>query len=136
MLDRNGLRPSRWVTTKNGYITVASEIGVWDYEPQDVIAKGRVGPGQMLVIDTHNGDVLDTSVIGNRLKKAHPYRKWLREQATRIRDNERIEEKLLEQGLRGEPLKALQKMYHVTNEERTEIIRPNAENGKNRRLNG
>ena len=130
MLDRNGLRPSRWVTTKNGYITVASEIGVWDYEPQDVIAKGRVGPGQMLVIDTHNGDVLDTSVIGNRLKKAHPYRKWLREQATRIRDNERIEEKLLEQGLRGEPLKALQKMYHVTNEERTEIIRPNAENGQ------
>ena len=40
LLDRNGLRPSRWVTTKNGYITLASEIGVWDYKPEDVIAKG------------------------------------------------------------------------------------------------
>ena len=57
MLDRNGLRPSRWVTTKNGYITVASEVGVWDYSPQDVLAKGRVGPGQMLVIDTVTGQV-------------------------------------------------------------------------------
>ncbi len=130
MLDRNGLRPSRWVTTKNGYITVASEVGVWDYDPNDVIAKGRVGPGQMLVIDTLNGEVLDDQVISNRLKKANPYRKWLREEATRIRENEQIEEKLLEQGVRGEPLKALQKMFNITNEERTEIIRPNAENGQ------
>ena len=48
LLDRNGLRPARWVTTTNGYITIASEIGVWDYKPEDVIAKGRVGPGQIL----------------------------------------------------------------------------------------
>ncbi|MCI1740178.1 MAG: hypothetical protein LKM38_26555 [Pseudomonas veronii] len=46
-LDRNGLRPARWVTTTNG-ITLASEIGVWDYQPEDVIAKGKLGPGQML----------------------------------------------------------------------------------------
>lgn len=130
MLDRNGLRPSRWVTTKNGYITVASEIGVWDYEPKDVLAKGRVGPGQMLVVDTLMGHVLDTKAIATLLKKAHPYRKWLREQATRIRDNERLEEQLAETAIKGEPLKALQKMYNITNEERTEIIRPNAENGQ------
>ena len=73
MLDRNGLRPSRWVTTKNGYITVASEVGVWDYSPQDVLAKGRVGPGQMLVIDTVTGQVLDTTAIATLLKNAHPY---------------------------------------------------------------
>ena len=130
MLDRNGLRPSRWVTTKNGYITVASEVGVWDYEPQDVLAKGRVGPGQMLVIDTLTGQILDTTAIATLLKTAHPYRKWLREEATRVRDDERLEETLATQACRGDKLKALQKMYHITNEERTEIIRPNAENGQ------
>lgn len=130
MLDRNGLRPSRWVTTKNGYITVASEVGVWDYAAKDVLAKGRVGPGQMLVIDTMTGQIMDTKAIATLLKKAHPYRKWLREEATRIRDDERLEEELASQACRGDQLKALQKMYHITNEERTEIIRPNAENGQ------
>ncbi|MEO1850211.1 MAG: glutamate synthase central domain-containing protein, partial [Psychrobacter sp.] len=130
MLDRNGLRPSRWVTTKNGYITVASEVGVWDYSPQDVLAKGRVGPGQMLVIDTLTGQVMDTTAVATLLKNAHPYRKWLREEATRVRDDERLEETLAAQACRGDKLKALQKMYHITNEERTEIIRPNAENGQ------
>ena len=130
MLDRNGLRPSRWVTTKNGYITVASEIGVWDYEPKDVLAKGRVGPGQMLVVDTMTGQVLDTKAVATVLKKAHPYRKWLREEATRIRDNERLEEQMAERATKGDALKALQKMFNITNEERTEIIRPNAENGQ------
>ena len=130
MLDRNGLRPSRWVTTKNGYITVASEVGVWDYAPTDVLAKGRVGAGQMLVIDTQNGQILDTKAIGMQLKKAHPYRRWLREKAVRIRDDERVEEQIAKDTQRGEPLKALQKMYNITNEERTDIIRPNAENAQ------
>jgi glutamate synthase (NADPH/NADH) large chain len=57
LLDRNGLRPARWVTTTNGYITLASEIGVWDYQPEDVIAKGRVGPGQILAVDPETGQV-------------------------------------------------------------------------------
>lgn len=130
MLDRNGLRPSRWVTTKNGYITVASEIGTWDYQPEDVIAKGRVGPGQMLVIDTETGNIMDTKAVGRQLKKAHPYRLWLRENAVRLRDNEQLEEKAYEQRETGENLLALQKMFHITNEERTEIIRPSAENGQ------
>ncbi len=46
-LDRNGLRPARYVITKNRHLTVASEIGVWDYAPEDVVRKGRMGPGQM-----------------------------------------------------------------------------------------
>lgn len=130
MLDRNGLRPSRWVTTKNGYITVASEIGTWDYQPEDVIAKGRVGPGQMLVIDTETGNIMDTKAVGRQLKKAHPYRLWLRENAVRLRDDEQLEEKAYEQRETGEHLLALQKMFHITNEERIEIIRPSAENGQ------
>src|SRR5699024_10523438 len=84
----------------------------------------------MLVIDTMTGQIMDTKAIATLLKKAHPYRKWLREEATRIRDDERLEETLAAQACRGEPLKALQRMYHITNEDRTEISRPNTENGQ------
>ena len=62
MLDRNGLRPARWVVTKNGFITLASEIGTYGYKPEDVVAKGRVGPGQMLAVDTETGEVLLTRI--------------------------------------------------------------------------
>ncbi|WP_410473114.1 glutamate synthase large subunit [Faucicola mancuniensis] len=130
MLDRNGLRPSRWVTTKNGYITVASEVGTWDYQPEDVVAKGRVGPGQMLVIDTETGNIMDTKAVGRQLKKAYPYRLWLRENAVRLRNDERLEEEALKSAIKGDELFALQKMFHITNEERTEILRPSAENGQ------
>jgi glutamate synthase (NADPH/NADH) large chain len=75
----------RWVITKNGYITLASEIGVWGYEPEDVISKGRVGPGQILVIDTLTGKLLDTKDVSNHLKKMRPYREWLRENSVRYK---------------------------------------------------
>lgn len=68
---------------QNGYIT-ASEIGVWDYKPEDVIAKGRVGPGQIFAVDTETGQILDTDAIDNRLKSRHPYKQWLRKNALRI----------------------------------------------------
>jgi glutamate synthase (NADPH/NADH) large chain len=77
LLDRNGLRPARWVTTTNGYITIASEIGVWDYQPEDVMA-GPCRPGQILAVDTETGQILDTDAIDNRLKSRHPYKQWLR----------------------------------------------------------
>lgn len=70
MLDRNGLRPARWVITKNGFITLASETGTFDYKPEDVVAKGRVGPGRIVAIDTKTGEFLETETIDNRLKKA------------------------------------------------------------------
>jgi len=53
-LDRNGLRPARYVITKNDWVTLASEIGVWDYKEADVVEKGRVGPGEMFVVDTQS----------------------------------------------------------------------------------
>jgi hypothetical protein len=77
LLDRNGLRPARWVTTTNGFITIASEIGVWDYQPEDVMA-GPCRPGQILAVDTETGQILDTDAIDNRLKSRHPYKQWLR----------------------------------------------------------
>ena len=129
MLDRNGLRPSRWVKTTNGYITVASEVGTWNYVPEDVVAKGRVGPGQMLVIDTHTGEILDTQAVAERMKNAHPYRKWLKENALRLRSKEAQEEMAVENAVVGSDLLPHQKMFLVTREERSEIIRPMAENG-------
>ena len=50
-LDRNGLRPARWVITKNRHITIASEAGVWDYLPENVVRKGKLGPGEILALD-------------------------------------------------------------------------------------
>ncbi|ESK39312.1 hypothetical protein P256_01430 [Acinetobacter nectaris CIP 110549] len=130
MLDRNGLRPARWVITKNGYITLASEIGVWDYKSEDVISKGRVGPGEMLVIDTLTGKMLDTADVNNHLKRMRPYRQWLRENAFRLQVSPQLEEHLADKGLTGDQLKAAQKMFMVTFEERDQVLRPIAENGQ------
>lgn len=130
MLDRNGLRPARWVITKNGYITLASEIGVWGYKPEDVVSKGRVGPGQMLVVDTKTGKMLDTKDISNHLKNMRPYRKWLREHALNLQVDSDLEEQLIDAGLKGDALKSAQKMFLVSFEERDQIIRPLAESGQ------
>jgi glutamate synthase (NADPH/NADH) large chain len=129
LLDRNGLRPARWVTTTNGYITLASEIGVWDYKPEDVIAKGRVGPGQILAVDTETGQVLHTDDIDNRLKSRHPYKQWLRRNALRIQAT--LEDK--DHGsafYEADRLKQYMKMFQVTYEERDQVLRPLAEQGQ------
>ncbi|PVZ09684.1 MULTISPECIES: glutamate synthase large subunit [unclassified Pseudomonas] len=128
LLDRNGLRPARWVTTKNGYITLASEIGVWGYKPEDVIAKGRVGPGQILAVDTETGQVLQTDDIDNRLKSRHPYKQWLRKSAQRIQAT--LEDKDHGSAFYSpEQLKQYMKMYQVTFEERDQVLRPLGEQG-------
>lgn len=130
MLDRNGLRPARWVITKNDYITLASEIGVWGYKPEDVLAKGRVGPGQILVIDTLTGKLLNTEEVSNHLKRMRPYREWLRENAFRLKVSPQLEEHLIDKGLTGDQLKSAQKMFMVTFEERDQVLRPIAENAQ------
>ena len=82
MLDRNGLRPSRYTITKQGIMVVASEVGVMDFEPSDVVSKGRLLPGKILLIDTQEGKIYYDGEIKEQLAKAHPYREWL--QANRI----------------------------------------------------
>ena len=77
MLDRNGLRPSRYTITKNGMIVVASEVGVMDFDPNDVVSKGRLQPGKILLIDTQEGKIYYDGEIKEKLAKAHPYREWL-----------------------------------------------------------
>ncbi|MDA8825876.1 glutamate synthase large subunit [Luminiphilus sp.] len=126
LLDRNGLRPARWVTTTDGFITLASEIGTHGYSTADVIAKGRVGPGQMLVVDTQEGKVLHTDDIDNMLKSRHPYKRWLRDNARYIEgsfDGESAP------GISASELDTYQKMFQVSFEERDQVLRPLAESG-------
>ena len=84
MLDRNGLRPSRYTITKQGVMVVASEVGVMDFEPGDVVAKGRLQPGKILLIDTQEGKIYYDGEIKAALAKAHPYREWLSENRVQL----------------------------------------------------
>jgi glutamate synthase (NADPH/NADH) large chain len=77
MLDRNGLRPARYTITKDGMMVVASEVGVMDFDPSDVAEKGRLQPGKILMIDTHEGKIYYDGEIKEQLAKEHPYKKWL-----------------------------------------------------------
>lgn len=78
MLDRNGLRPSRYTITNKGMMVVASEVGVMDFEPGEIAEKGRLQPGKLLLIDTQEGKIYYDGEIKDRLAKAHPYKEWLR----------------------------------------------------------
>jgi glutamate synthase (NADPH/NADH) large chain len=129
MLDRNGLRPARYVITNDDFITVASEIGTYGYKPEDVVAKGRVGPGKMLAIDTESGELLHTKDIDNRLKSSQPYKRWLREKGFRVEatlNPDTPQFTLME----SEELLVQQKMFGVSYEERDQVLRPLAENGQ------
>ena len=84
MLDRNGLRPSRYTITKQGMMVVASEVGVMDFEPGDVLSKGRLQPGKILLIDTQEGKIYYDGEIKEQLAKAHPYNEWLKENRVQL----------------------------------------------------
>ncbi|MEY4642729.1 MAG: hypothetical protein RLZZ227_2723 [Pseudomonadota bacterium] len=128
VLDKNGLRPSRWVITRNGYITAASEIGVNAYNPEDVVAKGRVGPGQMLVVDTQEGKILHSDDVANYLKARQPYAKWVTERAMLV-ESTLAEELPKLAPLSPEECDVHMKMFQVTFEECDQVLRPLAEKG-------
>jgi Glutamate synthase domain 2 len=77
MLDRNGLRPARYLITKDNMLLVSSEVGVMDFEPNMVKEKGRLQPGKILLVDTEKGEVYYDGEIKKQLAEAKPYRKWL-----------------------------------------------------------
>ena len=79
MLDRNGLRPARYLITKTGIMVVASEAGVLGFEPGEIQEKGRLQPGKMLLIDTQEGKIHYDPELKQELAEARPYRKWLSE---------------------------------------------------------
>jgi glutamate synthase (NADPH/NADH) large chain len=129
VLDRNGLRPARYVITRDRMITLASEIGVHDYQPRDIISKGRVKPGQMFAVDTETGEILHPELIDEMLKTRRPYARWLQKHSRHLRSR-----------LRDAPpatppfndalLNRYEKMFGVTFEERDQILRVLAEDAQ------
>jgi glutamate synthase (NADPH) large chain len=127
-LDRNGLRPARWVITRDRHITIASEIGVYDYDPADVVSKGRLGPGQMLAVDLASGKLLHTRQIEDDLKSRHPYRRWLNQGVSYL-ESELVDVQTTAEPMDRETLAVHQKMFNLSVEEGNDVIRVLAEAG-------
>ena len=77
VLDRNGLRPSRYWVTESGLVVMASEVGVLDLPPSSIVFKGRLQPGKMLLVDTNRGEIISDSQLKDELSSAYPYGQWL-----------------------------------------------------------
>jgi glutamate synthase (NADPH/NADH) large chain len=129
MLDRNGLRPARYVITKDRYVTIASEVGVWDYGgPDNIIAKGRVSPGQMVAADLETGRFLLPEDIDAQLKAAHPYREWLKGNSKRIEFG--LEQDSDYPAMDAAGVATHQKLFNLSFEELDQVIRVLAEEGQ------
>ncbi len=77
VLDRNGLRPARYYVIRNDMIVMASEVGVLDIPPEDVILKDRLRPGRILLVDTEEGRIISDEEVKERIASEHPYREWI-----------------------------------------------------------
>ncbi len=86
VLDRNGLRPSRYYVTKDGLVIMASEVGVLDIPAENIQLKGRLQPGKMFLIDTIQGRIIDDAELKHKISTEKPYRKWLNENLVRLAD--------------------------------------------------
>ena len=79
VLDRNGLRPSRYYVTKDNRLILASEVGVLEVDPENVLYKGRLQPGRMLLVDTEKGSIINDEELKQQFASEQPYKKWLKE---------------------------------------------------------
>jgi glutamate synthase (NADPH/NADH) large chain len=130
-LDRNGLRPARYVITRNGFITLASEVGIWDYGEDEVVEKGRVGPGEMLAIDTYTGKLFNSTDIDNELKERHPYRDWLTKNVRRLVPFDELKaNKIGERVFSDKEMNQYHKMFNYSYEEIQQVVKTLAENGQ------
>ncbi|REL30788.1 glutamate synthase large subunit [Thalassotalea euphylliae] len=130
-LDRNGLRPARYVITRNGFITLASEVGIWDYGEDEVLEKGRVGPGEMLAIDTYTGTIFDSNKIDDELKVRHPYREWLNKNIRRLVPFDQLEANLIGTRMFNDSEMAqYHKLFNYSYEEINQVVKVLAENGQ------
>ncbi|WP_241622409.1 glutamate synthase large subunit [Rosenbergiella australiborealis] len=130
-LDRNGLRPARYVITKDKLITCASEVGIWDYQPDEVVEKGRVGPGELMVIDTRNGRILHSAETDNDLKSRHPYKTWMEKNVKRLVPFEDLpDDRVGSRQLDDTELATWHKQFGYSSEELDTVIRVLGENGQ------
>jgi glutamate synthase (NADPH/NADH) large chain len=120
-LDRNGLRPARYVITQDRHITIASEVGVHDYDEKDVVRKGRLGPGEMLAVDLVNGVLLENDDVHDILKTRAPYKKWLK-QGVRYLESELIDTRTAAEPMDPGTLATYQKMFNLSREELHDVV--------------
>jgi glutamate synthase (NADPH/NADH) large chain len=127
-LDRNGLRPARYSITHDGVFTVASETGVWDCPPERIKRRGRLGPGEMIAVDTESGRFWKNNAIDDTLKATRAYREWMTENVIRVRTNDEQERRAADRFMResSSDLPVFQKMFGLGAEEIETIINPMA----------
>jgi glutamate synthase (ferredoxin) len=125
-LDRNGLRPARYTITKDGYVVVGSETGVVDLPDAEIVEKGRLGPGQTIVVDLKSKEVLRNWEVKQRVAKANPYGEWVKQYRQSIETQEFETANLLT----SEALLQQQTAFGYTAEDVELIIQSMAINGK------
>ena len=129
VLDRNGLRPSRYQVLKNGMISVASETGIYPVEDDEILLKGRLSPGGIFAVNTDSGEILDQKVVDDRLKKNKPYRDWLKKSAIYLESTlDAFEGPGIKKIPHSDLIKS-SKLFSLFNEERVSVIKPLAMDG-------
>ena len=126
VLDRNGLRPSRYTVTKDGFVVLASETGALEIEPTNVLYKGRLQPGRMLLVDTLRGRIVDDEEIKAEICARQPYRAWLTENLIHLK-NLPAPRKTKELDLDG--LRRRQQLFGYTLEDLKIVMTPMATKG-------
>ena len=127
VLDRNGLRPSRYVVTTDDRVILASEVGVLDIPPEKIVRKERLHPGRLLLIDTEKGRIIDDEEIKHEAAARHPYREWL--DRCRVSADKLPVAAGTPAAVGGEKLEQLQKAFGYTYEDLRMILTPLARDG-------
>tara|TARA_B100001123_G_scaffold444565_1_gene593763 strand:- start:3144 stop:7715 length:4572 start_codon:yes stop_codon:yes gene_type:complete len=126
VLDRNGLRPSRYYITKDDMVIMASEVGVLDIPTENIRSKGRLQPGRIFLVDTNQKRIIDDGEIKDELATEHPYREWLNQELVHI-DNLAIAS--IKERPEIENIRSLQRAFGYTEEDLRILIRPMGQNG-------
>ncbi|MGI9535347.1 MAG: glutamate synthase large subunit, partial [Thermodesulfobacteriota bacterium] len=126
VLDRNGLRPSRYYVTKDDLLILASEVGVLEIPPENIEYKGRLQPGRMLLIDTKEGRIVGDEELKNSLSNEKPYSKWLDDNLIHINQLKQSEKK--DEILDQKSLLTTQRLFGYTFEDLRVLIGPMAKN--------
>jgi glutamate synthase domain-containing protein 2/glutamate synthase domain-containing protein 1/glutamate synthase domain-containing protein 3 len=126
-LDRNGLRPARYLITKSNLVVMASEVGVLDINPENILSSGRLLPGKMFLIDTEEGRIIDDSELKKQMASRNPYYKWVKEKMVDLKD---IPEPLIENNeIKGNECTVLQKAFGYSREDLRTILKSMAVEG-------
>ena len=122
-LDRNGLRPSRYVVTTDGLVILGSETGVVEFPPEQIQQKGRLQPGRMFLVDTEAGRIITDNEIKSKVSRQKPYRRWLEENRIELRG---LFDAAHEEATDPEQLARRQRQFGYTREELQEVLKPMA----------